>query len=92
MRKVRTKEKARPVCRALSFWYVIERFSSLHCSFVYTKLGNAPLKEAYILIEYAAARTFLGETIGNCVTANTTATVYLMYITFSFLIVYTHLR
>ena len=36
-------------CRALSFWYVIERFSSLHCSLLlYTKLGNAPLKRKYI--------------------------------------------
>ena len=79
MRKVRTKEKARPVCRALSFWYVIERFSSLHCSFVYTKLGNAPLKEAYILIEYAAARTFLGETIGKLRNCKYNRNGHLMY-------------
>lgn len=63
MRKVRTKEKARPVCRALSFWYVIERFSSLHCSFVYIqKLGNAPLKEESIyIIRVHPCKAILGE-------------------------------
>ena len=41
-------------CRALSFWYVIERFSSLHCSLLlYTKLGNAPLKRKYIYINWS---------------------------------------
>ncbi len=72
------KEKARPVCRALSFWYVIERFSSLHCSFVlYTKLGNASHNEnVYINWSSLLQETFLGETIGSCVTANTTITVY----------------
>lgn len=78
------KEKARPVCRALSFWYVIERFSSLHCSFVYTKLGNAPLKEVYILIEYTAARTFLGETIGKLCNCKYNRNGYLMRLIYHF--------
>ena len=51
----------------------------MHCSFVYTKLGNAPLKEAYILIEYAAARTFLGETIGKLRNCKYNRNGHLMY-------------
>ena len=43
---IKRKEKTRPVCRALSFWYVIERFSSLHCSFILIyKAGECSLKE-----------------------------------------------
>ena len=64
-------------CRALSFWYVIERFSSLHCSLLlYTKLGNAPLKRKYIYqLEFTVARLFLGEAVGNSLTAITTKVV-----------------
>ena len=61
-------------CRALSFWYVIERFSSLHCSLLlYTKLGNAPLYRGCIYqLEFTFARSFLGETTGLGITAITT--------------------
>ena len=56
------KEKARrPNCRALSFWYVIERFSSLHCSLPYIQSWGMLLQRGCIYkLEFYHCKIILG--------------------------------
>lgn len=70
------KEKSTTFCRALFFWYVIERFFlvALQSCYAIYKLGNAPIERICIYSNwgFAVAGLLLGETIGNYITAITT--------------------
>ena len=63
--------------RAFCFWYVIERFSSLLCSlYYYIQIwGISYNEDVYINWSFIIARSFLGETTGNNITAITTNVV-----------------